>query len=110
MCYSTYFDRLTILDGHMTIETIEGIFVVPIWFFSGARVAGVICIINEPLVIERRYKKQGFVPRDSVEKLQAAEMQAAKDRARELQIGYHEVVAADLHGFGAAVDSILEHS
>ena len=45
---------LTILDGHITIETTEGSFVVPSWFFKGADIAGIICITSDPLIIEQR--------------------------------------------------------
>jgi adenylate kinase len=98
---------LTILDGHITIETTEGIFVVPSWFLHGTEIAGIICITNDPLIIERRRKEKGLVSGVAIEGLQEAEKRSARERAEQLGVVYRQVSADDQGSFEAAVGTIL---
>jgi adenylate kinase len=97
--------RMTILDGHVMIETTDGPFPLPDWVFDQLRPTSIICITDDPGAIAERRAEQGRVfDRREIERLQQIEVQCARDQASRMCIRYHEVRANDVCSFARAVD------
>jgi adenylate kinase len=95
-----------ILDGHMTIETQEGFFVVPDSFFEAISVQRIICIFDDPTFIARRLEQKGLPASPiAVDAHQKFERKIARRRAGLLACPYHEFAASNLEQFARALES-----
>jgi len=99
-------DDMTIFDGHVLIETTEGIFPVPDWVFDGLMMSKMICIINDPEeIVASRGQQAWNVEVKDIEQLQEAERRYAISQAKRLTVPCFEVRAFDIAGFSAAIES-----
>lgn len=96
----------TILDGHVIIETVEGIYPVPEWFFSQAQISKIICVTEDPRVIQDRRKSLGQIlvsDSNKLQDLQELELRLAAEQAERLGIDCRQVSAGRVDDFAATV-------
>jgi adenylate kinase len=93
-----------VLDGHATIETVEGMIDVPDWFFDQANVQKIICLVDSPEnIVERRRIRGDSANRKDVNDAQQREAFAAKRQAERLRVDYREITAGDSEAFRRAI-------
>jgi adenylate kinase len=92
------------LDGHVMIETTDGPYLVPDWFFDRIEIEKIMCITDDPKAIMERRAQHGWIfDPQALAQLQNIERQYAYDQAARLQIPYHEVRGNDLPAFTNAI-------
>jgi adenylate kinase len=93
-----------ILDGHITIETSSGFYVVPDWFFDAMKLDHLICVLDDPSSIAARLHQKGIsCSTDAVDAHQKFERSSAMAQAGSLGCSYTELAASDLEGFARAI-------
>jgi adenylate kinase len=94
-----------ILDGHATIETIEGIYPVPDALFDEIRPSKIICIVSEPATLARRRADAGLIlnPQDVI-RLQEIEELHARVQATRLRIPFYKTEGDNLAKFAIAIE------
>jgi adenylate kinase len=103
-----YSDPKLFLDGHAMIETTDGPYLVPEWFFDQIKIERIICIVDAPDVIATRRAQQNWTfDIAALSQLQDLERRYAQDQAARLHIPYIEVRGNDISSFANAISATI---